>query len=152
MLHPKSSCEISWIYLYFRDQDNEPPPPLPEGSHLAHDFLLEIPGENQKIIRSRFLYFLGRQDRNPGAGEKKSLLVGIPVDGVFDKIGPDSAVVQQGVSLGWGAVGGNRPPPLFFSDHEFQDVSVGFVNHFGKRQIPAQVSQTAFSLLDHQIP
>src|SRR3990170_6905477 len=96
--------QISWKDYNLRYQHREFPPPLPDMAHLPHDLILQVPGEDKEVIWSGLAHFFRRQDRDLGSRKKASLLVRIPVHGVFDEIGPNPAVIQQGVPLRRGPV------------------------------------------------
>ncbi len=75
---------------------------------LRHDFLLQIPGQNQHEVGTSLPDPIGRENRNMRARQKLVVLVGVAVDRVVDEVGSDAAVVQQGIALARCAVSGHR--------------------------------------------
>src|SRR5712691_696860 len=73
--------------------------PLPRVGELGGDLSLQVPRQDQDVVRPRFVDPLGRIDRNVGSGKKFALLVGISVYCVLHEIGPDPAVVEQRVAF-----------------------------------------------------
>src|ERR1044071_2647119 len=84
--------------------DYELASPFSDMSHLPHDFLLQIPRQNQNVIRSRLVDHFRRVDGNVHPRREPAMLVGIAIDGKFQEVRPDSAVVEQRVSLTWRAI------------------------------------------------
>ena len=74
---------------------------------------LEVPGEQQHVVRLVLEQRLGRQDRQVRAGHEQALLVHVAVDDEVDEVGADADVVEQRGALGRGAVGGDRAPSAF---------------------------------------
>src|SRR5581483_10411727 len=94
--------------LQFGDRENELPAPRADITELLADFLAQVPGQDEDVVGTGFCQAFRRVDRDVRAGEELPLLDRAPVDGVREQVGPDSAVVEQGVSLARGAVAGHR--------------------------------------------
>ena len=88
--------------------------------HLLHDFVLDVPGKNQKIVWFRLADPLRPVDRHMHPGKETILLVGTAVHGVVQKIGADTAVVEQGVPFCGGAVRNDALSLLTRIDQEAQ--------------------------------
>src|SRR5215813_11945336 len=86
-------------YGRFRDRNNEFSSPVTNKGHLLHDFISQIPGQNQQVIRLRFADFFRSMNGNVCAWRKSPLLVRVPINGVVEKIFADSTVVQQCIAL-----------------------------------------------------
>jgi len=64
-----------------------------------HDLVGQVPGKDQQVVRPGPVDRLGCQDRNVRPWEVHPLLVGAAVDGEVQQVGPDAAVVEQGVAF-----------------------------------------------------
>src|SRR5258705_5270334 len=73
--------------------------PFPDPSKLSHYLGLEIPWQNQDVVRSGFPEFLGRKYRNMRPGQKFAVFVGTSIHGEIEKVGTDTAIVEQRVAL-----------------------------------------------------
>src|SRR2546430_14220259 len=82
----------SRVNLDFRDRHNELASPIPNECILLHDFLFEIPRQNQQIIRPCTLNLIRRINRDMCSRQELAVLVGIAVDGVVDEIGANGAI------------------------------------------------------------
>lgn len=67
--------------------------------HLPDDFLLEVPRQDQNIIGFETVDDRGVKDRNMHSGRKASVLVRIAIDREIEKVGPDTAIIEQGITL-----------------------------------------------------
>src|SRR5688500_10985746 len=92
------------MYRGLGDRYDELSAPGPDIMELLHDLILEIPRQNQHVIRFRLSDLLGRQNRNVRPGQVLPLLVRIAVYRVLDEVGANAAVIQQGVALSRGPV------------------------------------------------
>src|SRR5712692_234609 len=72
--------------------------PTPDERKLFHDFVLEIPGKNQDVVGPRLLNLFRCMNWQMSTGQELPVLVRVPVHGVVEKVGPDTAIVQQGVA------------------------------------------------------
>src|SRR5512146_2599194 len=94
--------------LEFGDRDHELSVPLTYIRQLRDNFVFQVPGEDEHIVRLRFPEFFWSKDRDMGTGSKFAMLIGIPVYDVLDEVGAYTAVVQQSVRLAWGTIPGDR--------------------------------------------
>ena len=85
--------------LRLRNRYDELPAPFPDVRELCGDLPLQVPRQDQDVVRPGLRDALRGIDRDVGAGQEPPVLVRIAVDGVVEEIGPDAAVVQQGVAL-----------------------------------------------------
>src|SRR5215467_5793418 len=95
-------------YVKLGDRENQPAAPGPDVAKLLRDLLPEVPGQDENVVGFGLRQPLGRVDGDMGAGQELALLHRAPVNGVGQQVGPDAAVVQQGVALARGAVAGHR--------------------------------------------
>src|SRR5438552_5416963 len=125
----------SRVHLNFRDRHNELASPIPNKCILLHNFLFEIPWQNQQIIRPRTLDLIRRIDGDVCSRQELAVLVGIAVDGIVDEVGANGAIVQQGVALAWRAVSGNFLSTALGLDEEFEQFALGFLYLIGKARV-----------------
>ncbi len=71
---------------------------------MRHDFVLQVPRQNQHVVRTGLTNPFGRKDGNVRAREKLAVLVGIAIDRVVDEVRANAAVVEQRVALARRAV------------------------------------------------
>src|ERR1700722_9321606 len=88
---------------------NELPAPGPYVLQLLADLVPQVPRQDEDVVRPRLGQAFRRVDGNVRAGQELPLLDRAPVDRVREQVGPDAAVVEQGVPLAGGAVAGHRP-------------------------------------------
>src|SRR5258708_538519 len=74
---------------------------------LLKDFVGEIPGKQQDIIRHTFQQSFRSQDGNVFARHEQALLVRIAIHNEVDKFSADATVVDHRTALGGGAIGRN---------------------------------------------
>ena len=101
----------------------------------------QVPREDEDVVRFVGGYLLGRQDRDAGARGEPAVLVGVAVDRVREQVGPDAAVVEQGVALARGAVADDRLAALGRLDEEPQQVPAHLGHPGGELGVPGQLLQ-----------
>src|ERR1700730_4909350 len=122
----------SRVNLYFRDRHNELAAPVPNECVLLHDFLLEIPRENEQAIRLCAANLIRRIDGDARSGQEFAVLMRIAIDGVVDEVGADGAIIQQGVALARRAVASDVFSAALGLDEEFEQLALGFLHLIGK--------------------
>src|ERR1700691_885565 len=95
--------------LEFRNGKDQTPTPRSDIVQLRRKFLAQVPRKDKHIVRLRLGQALGRENRNVGTGQVLPLLHGTAVNGVLEEVLPDTAVVEQRISLAGRAVSGHRP-------------------------------------------
>src|SRR5262249_33984104 len=75
--------------LRLRDRHNELPSPLPRKRQLIDDFALEVPRQDQNVIRLGRVDPLRLVDRNMRTWQKTTLLMRVSVDRILDEIAAD---------------------------------------------------------------
>src|SRR3990172_12060077 len=135
--------QISWKDFHLRYQNSESSSPLPDMVHLPHYLILQVPGEDEEVVRTGLAHFFRRQDRDLGSRKKASLLVRIPVHGVFDEIGPNPAVIQQRVPLRRGPVTCDGLPLSLQPNQEFEDFPLLLLDPGTVGPVKIQVFQPA---------
>src|ERR1017187_294950 len=83
-------------------------PPLADERQLLHDFVFDIPGEDDDVIGFRLSNLVRMINRDVCTGEKQRLFVRAAVHRIIDKVRAHAAVVQQRIALCRGAVADNR--------------------------------------------
>src|SRR6185369_759588 len=73
--------------------------PFPNVSRSLRDLFLQIPRQDQYVVRARLADAVGCEDRDMSAGRELALLVRIRVDGEVEKVGSNAAIVQKRVAL-----------------------------------------------------
>src|SRR5580700_2313420 len=86
------------------NREDEFPAPGTDVIQLLADLVPEIPRQDEDVVGPGFGQAFRRVDGNVRAGQEPPLLDRTAVDRVGEQVGPDAAVVQQGVPLAWGAV------------------------------------------------
>src|SRR4051812_20300258 len=81
------------------DGDDETRAPFPGVRELLHDFLLEVPGEDQDVVRTGFVQALGGVDWDVRAGQELALFVGVAVDREVQEVFSNATIVEQRVAL-----------------------------------------------------
>src|SRR5262245_46866480 len=81
--------------------------PFTDVRELFDDLVLQIPRQDQHVVRARLLDPLRRKDRDVRAGKKPVVLVRVPVDRVLEEVGADAAVVEQRIALAGRTVAGD---------------------------------------------
>ena len=111
---------ISDRHHHLRNKRHELPAPLANVAHLLAHFFLDIPRQNDQVIRFGGSNHLWMQDRDMRAREKMPLFVGAAVDRIVEKIGAHPQVIEQGVALRRGPVAGEMFLVLFRLQEKFQ--------------------------------
>src|SRR4029077_2859847 len=116
----------------FGNRNDEFAAPLADMSHLLHDLILQVPGQDEQVVRSSLAHLIGGIDRNVSPRSKLPMLVGIPIDRIVKKICSPSTIVQQRIALAGGSVADDRLPFLFDLDQAFQKLALGILYLLGK--------------------
>src|SRR6266404_614841 len=128
MLLAVLSAQRSRINPHLWNWDHEAPTPFANARELFHDLALEIPREDEDVVRTRIPQPLWRKDRDVSARKKLSVFMRTPVDGEVQKIGPYAAIVEQRVPLSGRAVTNNPFTGPFRLDQEFQQLALGLAH------------------------
>jgi hypothetical protein len=95
---------ISRIDGDLRHRGQETSAPGTDALELAADLALEIPRQDQDIVRTELHQRLRRYHRDVGTGQELALLVGISVRHQRDIPARDAAEVEQRVAFGGRAI------------------------------------------------
>src|ERR1700690_1619802 len=106
------------------DRNYELPSPVTNEGELLHHLVLDVPGQDQHIVRPPINDCLRCLNRDSHAREKLALLHRISIDDIVEKIDADSAIVEQGVAFGSGAVAGDRLPILPQFNQKPQEIAL----------------------------
>src|SRR5262249_16947393 len=141
------TCRVStWlkgrvVYRNFRDRDNELSSPVADACHLSHDLVLEVPGKNQDKVRLCFLDFVRVKDWNVDSWHEVALLVRAQVHRVVDKIGPDTAIVQQSDPFCSCAVGSDKFSFTLGANQKIQQLALRLLCPLGKRHVGLETGE-----------
>src|SRR4029450_7592347 len=80
---------------------HQPAPPFADVGELRHDLVLQVPRQNENIVRTGLTNPFRWKDRNMRPREKLEVLVRVAIDGVVDEVCTNAAVVEQRVALSW---------------------------------------------------
>src|SRR5712692_5864315 len=90
---------LSRIDFQLRDWHDKLSPPVPYVRVLFHYLILEIPGEDEQIVRLGIPDLLGLKDGNMCARRVLSLFIRITIHSVDEKICSYATVIEQCVTL-----------------------------------------------------
>src|SRR4026208_1553620 len=99
-----------------RDGNDELRAPFTDMAHLLHDFILEVPRQDQDVVRLGLVDRFHREDRNVHARRVAAVLVRVAIDREIQEIGADNGVVEERGALSRGAAGADAasgPPWLY---------------------------------------
>src|SRR5262245_42816237 len=134
------------VNLHVWDRYDELPAPFAHVRELPHDFFLQVPGQNENIVRLCLLDTLRREDGNVRTRRIAALLVRTAIDCVIEKIGTNAAVVEQRVPLPWRTVTRDRLAGTPCLDQKCEYRALGFFHLLSKPRIGLQAIYTASDL------
>src|SRR5262249_6010698 len=109
-------------------------------------FVFQVPGQNQDVIRLGLPDPFGGGNGNVCARKKLAVFVRIAIYGVIQKVGPDTAIVQQGVAFPRSTVSSNRFAFSLRLNQKLQKLSLGFLDLFREGKIRRQLSEAGVFL------
>src|SRR5271170_1166699 len=129
-----SSVFPSTSRIHFRhgNRNYELATPLANKGILLHDFIFEIPGENQQVIWPGFPDAIRGVDRDVRPWQEFPLLVRAAVDRIVEKIGSNPAIIQQRIPFARSAVARDLFPRTLGLDQEFKEFAFGFSHLLGE--------------------
>src|SRR6202034_4101516 len=74
---------------------HKPTSPFPNVVQLPHDFVLQVPRQDDDVVRFSFADPVRVINRYAAARQESALLVGTSIDGVLNEVFADTAVVEQ---------------------------------------------------------
>src|SRR3954469_12638518 len=95
-----------------RDRDDELPARLAERLLLLEDLILQVPDEQQQVVRLLLRNGGDVEDRVVQAGHELPVLVDVLVHDELDQVRPRAQIRQHRAALGAGAVRGDALPVL----------------------------------------
>src|SRR6266705_75388 len=131
---------------YFGNRHDKLAAPFSDVGGLRADLILQVPRQDQHVVRARFADFFRSQDRDPRAGGELALLVGVGVDGEVEKVGSDAAVVQQRVAFAGRAVADYFLATLLGVDQERQQFPLGRLDLLVEAAIALQRQKSVVDL------
>src|SRR5262245_44093884 len=102
---------------------------------LRHDLVLEVPGQDEDVVRTVLLERLGMPDRDVGSRQVLTLLIRIAVDRVVEEIGANTAEVQERVPLPRRAVAGDALAFAAAVDQELEQTPLRLVDLRREREV-----------------
>src|ERR1700733_2940655 len=133
------------------DRNDKPPRPVLKLIDLRHDFVPQVPRQNEDVVRPSLLYFLGSQDRDSCSRQKMTLFVHVAVDRIFNEVPPDSTIVQQGVAFCRSTIGRNRFSAFHEPDQQTKQRSLHMADALSKRLISRNLIESGRDLLPSQL-
>src|SRR3569623_1081235 len=151
LLDPRSS--VPWSFAHFQrgNRNDELGAPLPDVCQLFHDLVLQIPRQNQHVIRPRFGDLLRSKDRNVRARQELAVLVGITIDDVIDEVGANPAVIQERIAFAGSSVTGNAAAGAFGLDQELEQAAFRLFDLRGELSIAIEARQAGIALVLKQL-
>ena len=95
------------LYPRFWYRHDEFPAPLADKGHLFDDLVLQIPGQNKKIVRPVLFDSIRREDLDMGPRSELPVFIRVAVDGVVQEVAADAAEVEKRVAFSRGSITDN---------------------------------------------
>src|ERR1019366_8706051 len=84
--------------------DDDLTAPIAHVAHLRADFVLQVPRQDEYIVRPRLPYPVGRENRDVRSWGVLALLVRVSIHRVVEQGGADAAIVQQRIAFSRSAI------------------------------------------------
>ncbi len=104
-----------------RNGNNELRAPGRDVVHLLDDLVLEVPRQDQDVVRLSLVDRIDRPDRNVHARREAAVLVGVAIDREVEEVGSDGAIVEQRVALARRAISADRFAFVLGRDQETRE-------------------------------
>src|SRR6266852_1456399 len=127
---------------HFRNRNHKLAAPIADVGVLLNNFVLEIPRENQQVIRLCASDLIGRIYRDTSSWQKHPLLIRAAIDRVVKEIGADRTIVQKSIALGRRTVRGDPFSIALGLNVKFEQLAFCFFNLFSKTGVGLQPSVT----------
>ena len=125
--------------------------PLTCVCELAHDLVLQVPRQDEDLIGLRLGDPLGRVHRDVRTRQEAPVLIGVAIHRVLQQIRADSAVVEQGVALGRGAITHDLLAIALAAEQEGQEVVLDLVSDVLEAAVVAHVQHPGGGFLRQQV-
>ena len=93
-------------------------------AHLRNDLVLQIPRQDQQVIRPRLVDCGYRIDRNVHSWRIAAVLVWVAVDSEIEEISADAAVVEQCIAFAGSAISAHLRALLLALNQEGQKLAL----------------------------
>src|SRR5713226_4338233 len=133
----------SRVDLHVRDRYNELSPPRLNQRHLLHDLVLEIPRQDEDVVRPSLEDPLRWVDGYVGARREPALLVRVAVHRVVEEVRPDPAVVQECVALPGCPVPDDGPTLTLGPDQELQQPALALLHPLPEGRVSLEPIETS---------
>src|SRR3984957_18268773 len=119
----------------FRDGDYEVAAPFPNVLQLFHNFIFEIPGKNDHVIRFCLANPVRMIDRDMSTGQESALLVRTAIHRVLDQILANTAIMQERCTFSRSSVSRNRLALSRCLEKKFDESELCFASLFREASI-----------------
>src|SRR6185369_16673808 len=109
----------------FRDRHDEARAPVTRVAELRDDLVLEVPRQDEDVVRLYLVDARWMEDWNVGSGQELALLVGVTVYRELDEITSDAAIVQQRVAFARSAIADDALARSLGLDQELEQLALG---------------------------
>src|SRR5699024_4019228 len=116
--------------------------PLPDVVELCDDLVLEVPRQDEDVVRLGLGDPRGFVDRDAGTGGVPAVLVGVAVDRVVEEVRTDAAVVEEGVSFARSPVADHARPVTLDPDKEVEQLALGLADSLGEQLVSLRSFQS----------
>src|SRR5579884_1685579 len=106
------------------DRDDELRPPGARVRELRHDFVLEVPGEDEDVVGPGLVEPRRGEDGDVRPRQELAVLVRVAVDGEVDEVGANAAVVEERVPLPRRPVAGDALPRALGGDEDVEQLAL----------------------------
>ena len=121
------------------------PPHSRMNCNLLHDFIFQVPGQDDDIVRLCLPDSVRMINRDMSARQEPPLFVGASIHCVFDEILADAAVVQQRRALARRSISGHRLALARRLDQELHQRQLGLFHLAGETFVTFHRSQPGAS-------
>src|SRR4051812_33166118 len=109
-------------------------------AHLPDNLLLQIPRQDENVVRLRRVDRLHGKNRNMHPGRKLPVLVGIPIDSEIEKVSSNPAIVEERIALARSSISADSLTGLFDPDQQRQEAALGLPHLVRKRSVSCEVT------------
>ena len=119
-------------------------------AHLSDDFPLQIPWQDQKVVRPHVVDSGHRIDRNVHSGRVPPMLVRIAIDCKIEEISANATIVEQRIAFAGGTISTYLRPVLLASNQKSQKLALRAMNVCGEPGVDPNVPKPNFALMSQQ--
>jgi hypothetical protein len=134
--------------MRLRNGYDESTAPIADKAHLGADLILQVPGQDEHVVRPGIADLIRRENGNMRARRVFALLVRVAIDRVVDEIGTDAAIVEQRIAFARRAVADKGFAVALRLDQEARQFALVRANPIGEIRIGPNPVQTGLALTD----